>query len=152
MGAQTLCEKAYLLISKCQPEGQACNLTHMSRATRILSRKKAGAFFALSASQYIPSLHFSLMLFPVRDLVTTSGNLSFVAATQRTPPDCLAPVASRAYSPSSHRTIPNGEGILQQPPTPQTQQQAIVSTAQALYKKRLIRLSSQLWPKGQASI
>lgn len=97
----------------------------------------------------MPSLHSSLMLLLEKDLVTTSGNLIFVAVTQGTPPDCLDPEDSRAYSPGSHRTMPSGERTLRLPLPNTASGNSLKSTG--FMQKRLIRLSSQFWPQGQAT-
>ena len=49
--------------------------------------------------------HSSSLVSPEKELVPSSGTLIFAAATQETPLDCLALVASGAYACKSQRTI-----------------------------------------------
>lgn len=46
---------------------------------------------------------------PRKEFVHTSVAPVFVATTQKTPLDCLALAASRAYVCGAHRTVTNGE-------------------------------------------
>lgn len=60
----------------------------------------------------LPMPHSRLPVSPAKELVNLSGSLIFEASAQETPLNHLALVASGAYTHWSHRTIPNGERVL----------------------------------------
>ena len=73
---------------------------------------------------------------PIWKLVHTSGALVFVAATQGTPFDCLALMASRACIHGSQETVTNEETVLGWLPHPVHSTDSRLKHTPSLYVKK----------------